>query len=114
MFLPNNKGFLSRKNGTNAYGETSWSDPVEVECGVVHLNKKMDKTTVRTDSSATRGHAEEFLSDSKILFPAYVQIGLDDRFEIHGIVMVATSVEKRYAVTGDLDHYEVDFRIAPP
>jgi hypothetical protein len=113
MFLPNNRGQLFRRMGNNLHGETQFASPQTVDCGVVRLMPKVETTSVRVDSSASRGMAEETTAKAKILFPAYVRIGQDDRFDIAGISLRCITVEPRYAIAGHLDHYECDFVVFP-
>lgn len=109
MFIPNNKGQLSRNLGFNAYGEPSFGPAKTVACGVVHLSMVDQKTSVRTDSSASRGNADEVVFKAKILFPAGTAIFDGDRFVINGQKLRVKAIEPRYAVPGNLDHLEVDF-----
>lgn len=113
MFLPNNSGLLAKRAGMNVYGEPSFAKATKTPCGVVRLNTTSQKTSVRADSSASRGAADELVSDAKILFPATALIDFGDRFEISGMVLRVIKVEPRYAVPGHLDHYEVDFEHWP-
>ena len=84
-----------------------------VKCGIVHLKTADETTSVRTDSSASRSAAEEIINQAKILVPADVAIKKGDYFKVHGIELRAFKVEPRIAVTGRLDHYEVDFEHWP-
>lgn len=113
MFRPNQYGMLSRRLGANIYGERTWSAPVRVPCGIVDNAKSVVKTPVRSDSSASRGAAEEQVAVVKILFPAKVLIAQDDKFEINDLKLRASAVQLRFSVTGALDHREVDFDILP-
>lgn len=110
MFIPNNRGTLTPTDGTNLYGDERFGQAVVVPCGVVHLNKIIQQTTVRQDSSASHGSAEEFVSTSKILFPASVNVKTGWKFEIAGIALRVMSVEPRFNVRGALDHYEADLQ----
>jgi len=110
-FIPNTRGRLSRKVGNNVYNEAVFSEPKTVECGVVHLRGAAQKTSVRTDSSASRGNAEEVVAAAKILFQPHIEIGLGDRFEIAGLTLRVTSIQPRIAVTGQHDHNEVEFEV---
>lgn len=109
MFIPNNKGQLQAFSGYNSTAEPQFAPAKSVLCGVVHLNKIVQKSTVRADSSGSRGSADEFVSISKILFPASVSIATGYKFRIAGLTLKATTVEPRYSVYGVIDHYEVDF-----
>ena len=109
MFIPNNKGVLKKFTSNNQYGEPQYAAGVIVPCGVVHLNKKITKTSIRVDSSASRGASEEFISVSKVLFKSNVIVKPEDRFELAGFTLKAIGIENRYSVSGNLDHFEVDF-----
>ncbi|MCK1543420.1 hypothetical protein IVB12_16000 [Bradyrhizobium sp. 179] len=113
MFIPNRTGKLSRKIGRNIYGETTWSSWANVPCAVVTNLDQVEKTPVRSDSSASRAAAEERVAVAKYLFEKHVQIGQDDKFEIDDLVLRVIAVQKRFSVHGVLDHLEVDFDIAP-
>lgn len=113
MFIPNRAGKLSRKIGRNIYGETTWGAWVSVQCAVVTNLDQIEKTPVRSDSSASRAAAEERIAVAKFLFPKNVQIGQDDKFEIDDLTLRVITVQKRFSVLGVLDHLEVDFDIAP-
>jgi hypothetical protein len=109
MFLPNTTGLLTHKTGQDRFAQATYAEPKTVPCGIVHLNKAAAKTSVRTDSSASRGNAEEQVSVAKILFPITVAIVAGDKFEIQGITLRVLTIEPRLDVLGRHDHNEVDF-----
>lgn len=109
MMIPNRRAALYRMVGTDVYSERQYAVAQDVLCAVVHLNKKALKTSVRADSSASRGSADEFVSTSKILFSANVIIGVEDKLSISGQMLKVMTVEPRYGVDGRHDHNEVDF-----
>jgi hypothetical protein len=112
MFLPNTYGILFAKTGRNRHGEAVFAEGKPVECGVVRLSRVQQPTSVRADSSASRGNAQEFaMSAAKILFPATVTIAIGDRFKIASYDLVVTAREPRLSISGDLDHFECDFGI---
>ncbi len=114
MFVPNTTGYLSLRSGWTAQGEPEFEIHRQlVACGVVILIGRTVKTTVRADSSASRGSAEEDVNVAKILFPAYVTIRKGDRFEVSDETLRVTGVQPRRAVTGVLDHYEVELERWP-
>lgn len=112
-FLPNTTAKLSRMIGINIHSEPSFAAPVLVECGIVTLADSARPTSVRADSSASRGTIEEKVTDAKILFlpSAYPKIG--DKVELQALVLRCKAVQPRLAVTGRLDHYECDFEVWP-
>jgi hypothetical protein len=113
MFRPNTTGMLTARLGTNIYGERTYRLPVKVPCAIVTDLSSIGKSPVRSDSSASRGAAEETTSVAKLLFPANVTIGKDDTFQIAGMSLRVIAVQQRFSVFGVLDHLEVDFDVAP-
>lgn len=109
MFLPNTTGLLTRKSGKDMFAQPTYAAPVTVPCAVVHLMTKIKPTPVRADYSASRGNAEEEVSTSKILFPATVEIEDEDKFTINAIDLRVVTVQTRYDIIGNIDHFEVDF-----
>lgn len=114
MFLPNTIALWRRRTGVNDYDEPVWGAPVRVPCAIVHLGEGAQKSSVRTDSSASRGNVVESVADAKLLFPITVKLSLIDQIEIFGVTLQASRIEPRNNVLGRLDHYEVDFiRVRP-
>lgn len=108
MFIPNITGLISSPLPTNVYGESSYGPARVIACAVVHLTKSQQKTSVRTDSTASRGEARENISVTKILFPSTETVAINDRLEINGQILRIIGVETRYHVLGNIDHYEAD------
>lgn len=103
----NQSGKLTRKTGTSRRGEPLYADAAQtVRVDIVHLVGKIAPTSVRTDSSATRGNAEEMTAAAKILFQVAANPKRGDRFVIHGIVLRIETVEPRIDTFGKLDHWE--------
>ncbi len=71
-----------------------------------------EPTSVRSDSSASRGNAQELvMTNAKILFPAHVRIAIGDRFEIQSYDLGLVGREPRISVAGELDHLECLFAL---
>lgn len=111
LFKPNQRCQHRKQMGHNAYGEEVLAESSTLKCAVVRISAGGQKSTVRADSSATRGAAEEVVSDAKILFEKGADINLNDQIEIAGILLRVISVEPRWNINGRLDHKEVDFFI---
>lgn len=111
-FLPNLNATLRRaKTGTDeydAYGNRSYQAAEPIRLAVVRLDAGVSKTSVRADSSASRGAAEELLHDARLLFPTRHLPKTYDLIEIAGVVLETKSVMPRFDVFGRLDHYQVD------
>lgn len=110
MFLPNTTCWLHRRSGApNRRGEYDYAPRVITPCSVVKLNLKTDHTSVRADSSASRGKAEEEQGDARLLFPANTVIAAGDIVEVEGEGIRATEIFPRRNVLGVLDHLDVSF-----
>lgn len=113
MFLPNNHCYIRRASKTrDIRGERTYGARERTPCSVVTLNLEIDKTSVRADSSGSRGRAEEEQGVARLLFPTYVKIGDLDIVEVENETLEVIQINPRRSVLGTLDHYEVDLRQA--
>lgn len=110
-FIPNTTAKLSRLIGLNIHSEPTFMAPITVECGIVMLNSEARKTSVRADSSASRGTIEETVIVGKILFLPRAFPNVGDKLATQGMTLRCCAVHPRLAVTGLLDHYECQFEI---
>lgn len=108
MFRPNQSCTIVIASGrTDVYGQALASRRVSERCAVVRLVTTNQKSSVRADSSATRGNADELVSDSLILLTKTTQANQDDLIEVAGMTLRILSKHPRFSVTGELDHYEI-------
>ncbi|QIG69078.1 hypothetical protein EVB78_045 [Rhizobium phage RHph_N1_15] len=106
MFTPNLTGSLMRKTGRNLDGEETYGTPVGIGLSIVNLATSSQKTSVRSDSSASRGQADEMVAErGKILTKETVAV--DDLLSLSGSVFRILGMHPRYTVMGALDHNEV-------
>jgi len=114
MFRPNSMGILRSIESRDVHGRENWG--VERSCAFapVNLNVRTQKTTVRADSSASRGSADEKVSDrAKILVGKATSIKISDKFYFDGISYEVVSVHYRRSVTGRVDHIECGLALLP-
>lgn len=109
--IPNVNCTISKAGELDIYGQTTMSDPVDAKCAVVRLTQKSIKTSVRADSSASRGTAKEVISDSTLLFPTHTDIDIGDMVLISNIELEVSEIQQRFDVNGVLDHYQVELVI---
>jgi hypothetical protein len=108
MFRPNQTCTLNISSGkTDIYGQPLPLRRVRERCAVVKLEITNQQTTVRTDSSASRGNAMETVANAVLLFTKNTAANIDDVIEFAGAKLKIVSKHPRYSVTGDLDHYEI-------
>lgn len=89
------------------YGEPILSAPVHAVCAVVKFSTIAKTTTVRTDSSATRGSAEEVNASIVLLMSKKKEPQMNDLVTLRGVLTRIISVQPRYDVMGKLDHFEI-------
>lgn len=97
--------------GVDIYGKEQLGVSYTAKCAVVKLTQASEKTSVRTDSSASRGAAHEITADARLLFPPSSGVKIDDKVEVHGFSLKVISVFPRVSVTGRYDHDQVDLNV---
>ena len=109
MFIANRTCQIRRKSKSfDAYGQPSYGQKENIRFALVRFDTKTEDSTVRADSSATRGNIKEFHASGRVL--------IDKRhIPVHGDILIVDNkvfrikeVEPRYNVQGQLDHYECD------
>jgi len=114
MFEPNLVGTLKRVTGRDVHSRPQYSTPADCPFAPVNLHIGAQKTSVRADSSASRGAADEIAAmRAKILVPKYVEIRIGDNFSYSAISYRIEAVHPRYSVIGELDHFECDMEVLP-
>jgi len=107
VFRPNNKCLLSRPAGRDLFSKPRLTKPVRVPCSIVKLETTALTTSVRADSSASRGAAEQQEAAAVILFPTTVKVAINYVLTVSGVQIRVTKVVPRFNVAGKLDHIEV-------
>lgn len=114
MFTPNVIGILKPRIARDIHGQSMFGDPVQCPFAVVNLETKSQKTSVRADSSGSRGAADEIASDRlKILISPHIIVKIEDHFEFDGESYVIKRLHPRRAVSGQIDHFECDLQVTP-
>lgn len=115
-FFPNTTCVLHRRSArTDVHGRYTYTTvPSPIPCAVIGINLSTDKSSVRADSSGSRGRAEIQAGTAKFLFPTMTQITSGDVVDKDGFSLRVTTIQPRHAVDGRIDHLEVDFERAEP
>jgi len=111
MFRPNQYCEVASLGSADVYGKRKYGPWRRVPFAQVKLVESASKTSVRTDSSATRGSANEILADTRFLFLPNVVLKPGDIVRAHGQTFTVVSVFPRVSVTGVHDHWQVDCNI---
>lgn len=112
MFRPNQKAMHSQVISRDLHARETFGTPVPIDIAVISLETSAKKTTVRADSSASRGSAEETIVDGKILISPQLAVLRGDRVTILGTDYYVAMIHPRFDVWGSLDHKEIDLLVA--
>lgn len=113
-FTPNLVGIIQRKNGFTIDGQPLLSTPVACQFAVVNAKRQQEKTSVRADSSASRGMADEITTGlGRILVARHESIEIGDVFSFDGDSYDVNSKHVRRSVFGEIDHFECDLEVRP-
>lgn len=107
------KCVVTKQGGHDVYGEKVAGASFSEKCAVVKLTEKQFRTTVRVDSGATRGGAEESRADAVLLMNKKSKVQVEDAVEMleEEVTLIVISKRARYNVAGKLDHYEIEARL---
>lgn len=107
MFRPNQSCVIRSQSGYDLYGMATMGARKVERCAVVTMKMASEKSSVRADSSGSRGNALEIVADLKILLGPKTTAKHDAIVELHGNQFVVKSIAARFNIAGKLDHYEV-------
>ena len=111
ILFPNVPATLRQQQGYDLQGKPAWGRGVAIKVAIVTLKNKVERSSVRADSSASRGRIEETRADGIVLVPAGIEIGLQDRLSLLGATYEVASVFPRVELNGQLGHSQVELRI---
>lgn len=100
--------FIYKYEGSTGFGAPKYAEtPIKTVCSIVDTDYDDNKTTVRTDSSATKGNAREATYDTRLLIPKHIKVDLMDKVIADGQDMKIVRISPRRNVFGRLDHIEI-------
>ena len=112
MFEPNALGELRTRLGRDIHGRATYGPLRGCPFAAVNLAIGSQRTTVRADSSASRGATDETVAmRAKILVPTYVTLAVGDLFLFDQMTFDISAVHPRRGVSGLVDHYEIDMEL---
>tara|TARA_B100000749_G_scaffold148090_1_gene113659 strand:+ start:648 stop:1013 length:366 start_codon:yes stop_codon:yes gene_type:complete len=115
MFRANTTCTLQSQTGElDIFGNPVFVKPVTVPCAVVSYDLSVQKSSVRADSSGSRGRAEQLEGVARFLFRRTQKIKTGDIITKDGFTLEVIEVFPRRDVSGRLDHLEVDMKKTEP
>lgn len=106
LFKPNLNCTIRTVTGLNVYGEEALTVGTAARCAIVKLVIMEEKSTVRADSSASRGASREYVSQGVLLFPASAGISMGCQVEVAGRKLRVVGIQPRHNLQGVYDHDE--------
>lgn len=94
-------------SGNDIHGQPKIGTPTREKVCPVKLIFDAQHTTVRTDSSASNGHAYEMTANIVLLATVRSKIEIDDILTVLGKKVVVAQKHPRYRAGGQLDHFEI-------
>lgn len=108
MFRPNQSCQIQKASGKNdVYGMPVPGLKKSERLAVVELNIMSEKSSVRADTSASRGNAQEMEVVSKFLLTKTTVAEINDILIYGGRSFRVKSMFPRHDLQGTLDHYEI-------
>lgn len=106
---------VSMTNSFDGHGQPVFKTKKrKTKCSIVSLHDASGKTTVRADSSASRGQADERLADGRLLLKPNEQVRLGDIVEVKTdrvsdiIKIQITRIFRRVDIAGKVHHIDVE------
>ncbi len=111
MYIPKQRCVIQKAVGTNVYGQQVPGATFKEQCAIVKIVASDEKTSVRSDSSASRGNAHELLYDAVVLVGPRSNARIHDILTVNGYKLEIMTVQPRLDIDGRLDHYQLDLKI---
>ena len=108
MFRPNQFCYIKAQNGYDKFGMTAFGRRKRERCAIVKCVLATGKSSVRADSSGSRGNAREVIADLIILLEPKTSATHDAIIEFQDDLFVIKSMHKRFDIRGKIDHFEVE------
>lgn len=107
IFQPKNNCVVIANSGTDVYGMPKPGVRKSERCSIVKFIVRNEKSSVRADSSASRGNAMELEADGIFLMAITTSADIDDLIEINQHRMRVMGKHARHNAAGALHHYEI-------
>jgi hypothetical protein len=108
MFKPNQVCTIKTASSkVDVYGQPQHSIPYKERCAVVKMHIQSQETSVRADSSASRGAARELVADVVVLLGPNTKAQIDDMIIVAGNTLRIMSKHAQFNLAGSVDHFEI-------
>jgi hypothetical protein len=108
LFRPNTDCVIVLPGERDGYGQMQPGSRVKERCFLARVQRRSEKSTVRADSSASRGAAQENLITGQVLLAATTRAVIGAIVEAHNLKLKIVGMGERANLRGQLDHYVAD------
>lgn len=105
------KCVVVKQAGHDLYGTKIEGLRYPEKCAVVKLETSQQNTTVRVDSGASRGGADEARASAVLLMNKNSKVNIEDTVIVDGVTLRVIKKRHRFNVMGRLDHYQIEAAI---
>jgi hypothetical protein len=98
---------LRKVTGMNQYAEETLGPVTTERCAPVRLRHSQAHSSVRADSTASRGAADEDQADSIVLLTPTTKAELGDQLEVADLKLRIVQLHPRFGMAGKLEHWEI-------
>ena len=106
LFSPNQRCVLVKMGNMDIYGQKHVEKRITENCAILKSKKNSTKSSVRADSSASRGNAQEITADYWLILENSTQADIDDLIEFRGLRLKIIGLHPRFSIRGEHDHTE--------
>lgn len=111
LFVPNQRCVIVKMSAMDIYGQKHVERRINENCAILKSKKNSTKSSVRADSSASRGNAQEITADYWLILEKNTQAEIDDLIEFRGLRLKIIGLHPRFSIRGDHDHTEATCKI---
>jgi hypothetical protein len=113
-FQPKTPMTIQTQNGYDEFGRPAFKPAVKVFCTPIRFEIRQEKTSVRTDKSASKSAAEEPKAMARLLVHPDAVIKNGDKVVCRGVALKVIEVFERVTLFNSRHHWQVDCEIWPP
>lgn len=106
LFVPNQRCIIVKMGAMDIYGQKHVERRITENCAILKAKKNSAKSSVRADSSASRGNAQEITADYWLILEKDTEADIDDLIEFKGLRLKIIGLHVRFSIRGEHDHTE--------
>lgn len=106
LFNPNQRCVIVKMGKMDIYGQRHIDKRISEKCAILQSKKSTTKSSVRADSSASRGNAQEITADYSFVLERTTVAEINDLIEFNSLRLKIVGLHPRFSIRGEHDHTE--------